>query len=467
MYKSSNYDQRELRGYLDFLHEKLKKKYLNSSMLYVVRKWYESGKPLTDVESLAFVVAMYDFQMKVETLKSHFLQLLDFLEKNEYSFTDLASDEISAEARKTIIPQIRYFHRFDPNMLALPLIVKGSKNLRTIAKLSVDAKEFQALPRKLLQHVWNNIASSLSLDYNKILGIKCRKTSPIEATVCILPKPRSNGILKRVHLFLRWVSRDEYPDLGLWTFIPKSKLTVPLDSNISRTLGRVTKGSELPANRKGLREAMDTLRAINPEDPVKYDFILSRPGILGWCKKDMNFSDCDICFLKNYCKAGKTVRSKRKDLIEKIRQGHPHEYGKQVMKQELNQRYKKIRCWTEKTIDHSLRPDVYCENEGIIVAEVKVLKKKPRKVSEIEGPEQIARYISYIQSIGKQIERSYLTYVVTKTTLWRNLNEVERMIHEKLFYLFINAQHPPEIIGVFIPQENTKKLKEVKLVQIS
>jgi uncharacterized protein (TIGR02757 family) len=84
-------------------------------------------------------------------------------------------------------------------------------------------------------------------------------------------------------LFLRWMIRTEGFDLGLWTggrFTPV-RLLLPMDTHvhrIARTLGLTRRPT---ADLAAAREATGWLRRLKPEDPVAYDWPLSRLGILG------------------------------------------------------------------------------------------------------------------------------------------------------------------------------------------
>lgn len=61
----------------------------------------------------------------------------------------------------------------------------------------------------------------------------------------IMPKPNPRSPLKRINLFLRWVVRDEYLDLGLWKTIDKNRLKIPLGLEIARVAGRLFFGRDL------------------------------------------------------------------------------------------------------------------------------------------------------------------------------------------------------------------------------
>src|SRR4029453_15430384 len=93
--------------------------------------------------------------------------------------------------------------------------------------------------------------------------------------------PAEGYSCKRMNLFLRWMVRGpDGVDLGLWKFLPPSKLLIPLDTHIYR-VGRALKLTRRrTANWKTAREITDRLKILDREDPVKYDFALTRPGIL-------------------------------------------------------------------------------------------------------------------------------------------------------------------------------------------
>jgi uncharacterized protein (TIGR02757 family) len=97
---------------------------------------------------------------------------------------------------------------------------------------------------------------------------------------CLLPSPQSGSACKRLNLFLRWMVRSDAIDPGGWSEVPPAKLIVPLDTHmyrISRTFGFTKRRT---ADLKAARETTEGFRRISPEDPVKYDFALTRIGIL-------------------------------------------------------------------------------------------------------------------------------------------------------------------------------------------
>lgn len=96
-----------------------------------------------------------------------------------------------------------------------------------------------------------------------------------------LSDPMNNSAAKRLNMFLRWMVRNDSTgvDFGLWTSIPPSALSCPLDvhsGNVARKLGLLTRKQN---DAKALAELDAALRAMDPQDPVKYDFALFGLGV--------------------------------------------------------------------------------------------------------------------------------------------------------------------------------------------
>ena len=84
---------------------------------------------------------------------------------------------------------------------------------------------------------------------------------------------------KRFNLFLRWMARCDDIDPGGWDFIDKSKLIVPLDTHmmqIGAYLGFIEKPS---SSLKKAIEITEGLKKYDKQDPVRFDFSLTRLGI--------------------------------------------------------------------------------------------------------------------------------------------------------------------------------------------
>lgn len=95
----------------------------------------------------------------------------------------------------------------------------------------------------------------------------------------LVPRPSKGSACKRLNLFLRWMARNDSVDPGGWTGIPPGKLLLPLDTHIA-TLGRsLSLTQRKSANMAMALEITSVFKTLAPEDPVKYDFALTRFGI--------------------------------------------------------------------------------------------------------------------------------------------------------------------------------------------
>ena len=96
----------------------------------------------------------------------------------------------------------------------------------------------------------------------------------------LLPDPAKGSACKRLFLYLRWMARHDEVDPGCWKDVDPSRLVVPMDTHMARVTSE--RLHFIPAPRADLKAALAVTAAFRlyaPEDPVKYDFALTRPGI--------------------------------------------------------------------------------------------------------------------------------------------------------------------------------------------
>lgn len=91
-----------------------------------------------------------------------------------------------------------------------------------------------------------------------------------------LSNPGKGSAAKRIHMFLRWMIRDDNRgvDFGIWKKISPSVLSCPLDvhsGKIAREYGLLGRKQD---DRKAVEELNRALRQMDSVDPVKYDFAL-------------------------------------------------------------------------------------------------------------------------------------------------------------------------------------------------
>lgn len=96
----------------------------------------------------------------------------------------------------------------------------------------------------------------------------------------LFPHPDKGSACKRLNMFLRWMCREDKIDIGIWKF-DTSKLVIPLDTHVSRISKKlgltVKKGNSWSV----AEDITDSLRQLDPLDPLKFDFAICNSGVLG------------------------------------------------------------------------------------------------------------------------------------------------------------------------------------------
>lgn len=100
----------------------------------------------------------------------------------------------------------------------------------------------------------------------------------------LLSCPRQGSACKRLNLFLRWMARKDDVDPGLWPRVPASKLVIPLDLHMHRIGLAWGLTERKSADLKAALEMTAAFRTISPDDPVRYDFALTRAAMRGELK---------------------------------------------------------------------------------------------------------------------------------------------------------------------------------------
>jgi len=98
-------------------------------------------------------------------------------------------------------------------------------------------------------------------------------------TLKMIADPSKNSACKRLLLYMRWMIREDVIDPGGWVGVPKSKLIIPLDTHIfkiSKIFGLTTRND---TGMKTALEITENLKKYDKDDPIRFDFSLTRPGI--------------------------------------------------------------------------------------------------------------------------------------------------------------------------------------------
>lgn len=118
-----------------------------------------------------------------------------------------------------------------------------------------------------------------------------------------LPDPLEGAACKRWRMFLRWMVRTGWPDLGLWQRYPAAALAIPLDTHVARISRYLGLTQRKTADARTVNEITRALRTLDPGDPLRFDFSLSHLGILGHCPGCRTLPGCAPCPLVAVCRA--------------------------------------------------------------------------------------------------------------------------------------------------------------------
>ena len=138
---------------------------------------------------------------------------------------------------------------------------------------------------------------------------------PKRPGVCyFFPRPSAGSACKRLNLFLRWMVRRDALDLGVWRRVSSSQLIVPLDTHVIR-VGRCLRLTSYTS--PGWRMARDitaSLRRLDPEDPVKYDYALCHLGMMNACGFGRAQADSQ-CPLRGVCRPRPRKRNAQRSRL--------------------------------------------------------------------------------------------------------------------------------------------------------
>ncbi|MFC1485460.1 TIGR02757 family protein [Candidatus Latescibacterota bacterium] len=137
---------------------------------------------------------------------------------------------------------------------------------------------------------------------NHVSGSSSSTFTGMEGKTILIPSPAAGSACKRLAMYFRWMVRGpDGVDFGLWDFISPARLVIPLDRHIARMSRRLGLTARRSDDWKTALDITRSLRRLDPRDPLRYDFALVRPGILGICPPRGN-GRCGCCPLNEVCR---------------------------------------------------------------------------------------------------------------------------------------------------------------------
>lgn len=176
---------------------------------------------------------------------------------------------------------------FNPFSLLKKLDIKYrfSSVYDVVAFLFIIQKLIQQSPTKSLEYYFQGdshikkissfVQSALKVNLKPIYG----KNIKTQGLLHFFPDPIKGSPCKRINLFLRWMVRNKDIDFGLWNTIKPYELIIPLDVHIWRVSKKLGFTKRNTQSIKTALEITEYLKKIEPEDPLKYDFVLCHGDI--------------------------------------------------------------------------------------------------------------------------------------------------------------------------------------------
>ena len=203
-----------------------------------------------DIEIAAFISSLFAFGKR-----EMFIKKLDYLFSLSKSPYELVLDYKKYNLENFLYRFIKSYDLIELLRILNKLYVKDKSNLK---ELFYDDDR--------LKHV------------TKYFYANCN--CPNSRGFCFMfAKPENKSALKRLNMFLRWMVRDGVVDFGIWDFIKKSDLIIPLDTHVARISRKFDLLKRKQNDYNAALELTQKLKEFDPNDPVKYDFALFGLGV--------------------------------------------------------------------------------------------------------------------------------------------------------------------------------------------
>jgi uncharacterized protein (TIGR02757 family) len=279
-----NRDRSQLRPVLEKLYKKYNRRELiKPDPLQFV---YEYDRPC-DMEIAGFVAAVLAYG-RVAQIEKSVTAMLAIMGTSPYEFVL----NFRATDRKKLAG---FKHRFNTGDDLADLFVLLKKVIRKDGGLeSFFLRGYNDGDKTVVNALSGFCGSLLSEHSRKNAGHVSRGLQ------YLLSDPAKGSACKRLNLFLRWMVRDDDVDPGLWKSVDKAKLIVPIDVHMGRLCKILNLYDRKTVSLKAAMEITEAFAQIEPADPAKYDFCLSRIGIVENCSGKMN-EKCKMCELEGYC----------------------------------------------------------------------------------------------------------------------------------------------------------------------
>jgi len=271
-------DQLKLKETLDTLYRRYHREFIPTDPLQFVYR-YDSAEDREVVALLASALAYGNVKQIFGSLE----RLLPLLGPSPAEFVRNFDPERDVE------PLVSFRHRFNDGRdiaCLLYFLQQAYQRYPTLEDLFLDGYS-----SRMAEDLTQFVGRLSALDAGPLYG--ARKLPRNAGVWFFLCAPKGGSACKRLCLFLRWmVRRDDGVDLGQWTRVSPADLVYPVDTHIATICRYLGLTARRTPSWKMAEDITERLRRLAPEDPVRYDFALTRLGILDIVRSRKGTVEC-------------------------------------------------------------------------------------------------------------------------------------------------------------------------------
>jgi len=272
-----------LKTCLENLAKEYDWRYLDSDPLGIAHR-YESD---TDMETAGFIASFLAYG-NAAAIRNSAVKALSPAGESPSDFA------VNIRKEKAMECFSNFKHRWTDGAIISGIFLSIGHIYREYGSLGNFLKEIDNSGDKNIENTLNGFSGIFNDLFNKYM--------PESKSKKIIPAPSGGSACKRLCMYFRWMVRGpDGTDFGIWNFIYPSRLIIPVDRHIARMASLLGLSDRKNADWKMALEITENLKKLDPDDPVRFDFALTRPGILGECGKSFQ-RGCINCILKECCR---------------------------------------------------------------------------------------------------------------------------------------------------------------------
>jgi uncharacterized protein (TIGR02757 family) len=269
----------ELREYFEGLYERYhRSEFLGTDpLVYVHRYGADEDREVVALLAAAFASG------KIKSIQSVLEAILSVLGKHPAQWLRKSSP---GELRGKFPGVYHRWVREEDLEVLLAMMGEALRQFGTLGELwqNVDEDTGEGIEKPLGRFVETILSQNvfpLSLRQREVTRKdgKVYALAPVQSI--LLTSPANGSACKRMHLFLRWMVREQDGvDLGVWNeFVSPERLMMPVDTHVLRICRKLRLTRQKTATHRAVEEITGRFRRISPKDPTRYDFSLVRAGI--------------------------------------------------------------------------------------------------------------------------------------------------------------------------------------------